>query len=254
MFGKKTNLEDLYTLDKNLYKNLMSIRDYDGDVTDLCLTFSITIEDGLGNHNEINLIPNGKNIEVTNNNKMTYIYKYSQYLLETQFKSLNSYFKRGFYNIFNNNLIRLFNVTEFITILSGEDSDINVQDWMLHTIYEKPYSKNSRVIKNFWNIVKNMDNKTKKKLLQFATSNSRPPINGFKDLNPKFTIRPIYIDVNVSVSSTFKSIFSKKPTKDPLPSSATCFNMLKLPMYSNKKIMKQKLYKCIQEAKGFHIA
>mmetsp|Transcript_22720 Transcript_22720/g.27976 ORF Transcript_22720/g.27976 Transcript_22720/m.27976 type:complete len:129 (+) Transcript_22720:1-387(+) len=95
---------------------------------------------------------------------------------------------------------------------------------------------------------------TKKKLLQFATSNSRPPINGFKDLNPKFTIRPIYIDVNVSVSSTFKSIFSKKPTKDPLPSSATCFNMLKLPMYSNKKIMKQKLYKCIQEAKGFHIA
>jgi len=43
-----TNLiNDLATLDKDLYKNLMFLKTYDGDISDLCLTFSIT-DDAFG--------------------------------------------------------------------------------------------------------------------------------------------------------------------------------------------------------------
>jgi len=65
----------------------------------------------------------------------------------------------------------------------------------------------------------------------------RPPLLGFSDLAPPITI--VKVD-------------SSKDTK--LPSSATCFNRLNLPLYSNSKILKEKLLMSItQGGQGFYI-
>ena len=149
--------------------------------------------------------------------------------------------------------MQLFNVTEFISILSGTDESIDVEDWALHTNYMAPYHLKHKIIKNFWNVVKELNNDEKKRLLQFVTSTSRPPLNGFNNLQPQFTIQAVSLD-SLGIGSAFKSAFSKKPTKDPLPSSATCFNTLKLPMYPNKKILREKLLQAIKEAKGFYLS
>ena len=49
----------------------MFLKTYTGDVSDLCLTFTVANDDfGV---NEVPLIANGANVEVTNENKRRYI-------------------------------------------------------------------------------------------------------------------------------------------------------------------------------------
>jgi len=65
-------LPDLSTMDPVLYNNLMYLKSYDGDAEDLCLTFTVANDD-FGGNREIQLIPNGSNVSVTNLNKQRYI-------------------------------------------------------------------------------------------------------------------------------------------------------------------------------------
>ncbi|OXB69540.1 UNVERIFIED_CONTAM: hypothetical protein H355_016823 [Colinus virginianus] len=71
--------------------------------------------------------------------------------------------------------------------------------------------------------------------LMFVTSCSRPPLLGFKNLHPSFTIHCV-------------------PETDRLPSSSTCVNLLKLPAYPSKERLKQRLYEAVQGAEGFGLS
>lgn len=67
-------LPDLSTMDAQLYNNLMFLKTYDGNAEDLCLTFTVAVDD-FGGTREIPLMPNGSDIEVNNSNKHRYIGK-----------------------------------------------------------------------------------------------------------------------------------------------------------------------------------
>ena len=43
-----------------------------------------------------------------------------------------------------------------------------------------PYDEEHPVIQSFWNVVQSFSEPTKRKLLKFVTSCSRPPLLGFK--------------------------------------------------------------------------
>ena len=59
LFGRVSKVEDLFSLDPELYKNLMFMKHYDGDVADLALTFS-TSRTVLGNTQIVDLVHNGR--------------------------------------------------------------------------------------------------------------------------------------------------------------------------------------------------
>ena len=254
LFARVSRVEDLLVLDAELYKNLMFVKHYDGDVEELALTFS-TSRRVLDRNVVVDLVHDGRNVAVTNANRIQYVYRLARYLLDDRFEAQLARFSKGFFAMCNQRLVRVFSVSEFITVLSGTDSDIDVADWRKYAQYEAPYHDKHRIVKNLWAVVKAMTTEEKKQLLQFTTSNRRPPLQGFRNLQPPFKVQPVSASTESSnvVSSTLQSLFSKKPTKDPLPSAATCFNTLKLPMYTTKKILRQKLLKCIKEAKGFHL-
>jgi hypothetical protein len=67
-------LADLSTMDSQLYNNIMFLKTYEGDAEDLCLTFTVAVDD-FGGNKEIPLMPNGGNIPVTDSNKLRYIGK-----------------------------------------------------------------------------------------------------------------------------------------------------------------------------------
>jgi ubiquitin-protein ligase E3 C len=67
-------LPDLSTMDSQLYNNIMFLKTFDGDAEDLCLTFTVAMND-FGGNREIPLMPNGANVPVTNTNKQRYIGK-----------------------------------------------------------------------------------------------------------------------------------------------------------------------------------
>jgi len=77
------DINHLASLDPVLYKNLISLKNYKGDVSELGLDFSvITCEFGTNLTEELK--PNGSNIPVTNGNRIEYIHLMSDYKLNKQ--------------------------------------------------------------------------------------------------------------------------------------------------------------------------
>lgn len=75
------SVSELKSLDATLYKNLVFVKRYRGDVADLGLTFTLT-EDSFGQKNTIELKPNGAHVDVTNANGET-LFKLSFLLLHS---------------------------------------------------------------------------------------------------------------------------------------------------------------------------
>ena len=61
-------IEDLNIYDSELYKNLMFLKTYENDISELDLTFSIT-DNNYGTINEIELFPGGSKQIVTSTNR-----------------------------------------------------------------------------------------------------------------------------------------------------------------------------------------
>jgi len=61
-------MDELPSLDNELYRNLTSVKHHEGDVSDLDLTFSV-VDNHLGELTTHDLIPGGRVISVTNQNK-----------------------------------------------------------------------------------------------------------------------------------------------------------------------------------------
>ena len=78
-------VNDLATLDQELYKNLMFLKSYEGDIGDLSLTFSIS-DEGMGVQREIDLMPGGSKIAVTSKNRHRYVNAVAKHYLYDRLK------------------------------------------------------------------------------------------------------------------------------------------------------------------------
>jgi len=92
----------------------------------------------------------------------------------------------------------------------------------------------------FWEIVGEMSNDLQRKLLKFITSCSRKPLLGFAALTPVPCIQ------QVTCSGAVESA--------RLPTSATCMNLLKLPVYGSRELLKEKLYYAVESGAGFELS
>lgn len=84
---------DLSTLDMDLYKNLMFLKTYDGDVSDLSLSFVVS-DDELAGQREVQLIAGGANVAVTSTNKHRYINLVAKYHLHDKIRDVAEAFVR----------------------------------------------------------------------------------------------------------------------------------------------------------------
>lgn len=126
LLGKTNFVDDLASLDSQLLKNLQYLKTAT-NVEDLSLNFTVT-EDILGQPFEKELIPDGKNISVTNENKLKYMYLVANYKLNLQIKQQSLAFLRGFEYLIDRKYLRMFNQQELQTLLSGTSSKMDVND------------------------------------------------------------------------------------------------------------------------------
>lgn len=63
-----SSIDELPSLDAELYRSLTYIKHYEGDISDLELTFSID-QDNMGKLETYELVPGGRATPVTNENK-----------------------------------------------------------------------------------------------------------------------------------------------------------------------------------------
>jgi E3 ubiquitin-protein ligase HUWE1 len=228
MLGKSVSLKDMETLDLDYYRSLVWI--LENDITDVTFeTFSAEVE-AFGVTETVDLIPGGRDIAVTEENKQEYVRLVVEHRLIKSVEAQLDAFLGGFHDIVPSELVSIFNEQELELLISGLP-DIDVDDWKNTTEYHN-YQATSPQIQWFWRAVKSFDEEERAKLLQFVTGTSKVPLNGFKELEgmngfAKFNIHRDY------------------SSKDKLPTSHTCFNQLDLPEYESYEHLRQQLYTAV---------
>lgn len=244
LLGKPVNLHHLPSLDAELYKNLMFLKTYEGDARDLCLTFTLPGDGGDMSHGggaaaraaaEVPLVPGGADKEVTNSNKVAYIHMVADAKLNKAMAKQTEAFVAGFRDVIPVAWTSAFAEPELQVLLSGAAGELDVDDLQAHTQYAGGYFSSSAPVRHFWSVMRELSGPEKAKVLRFATACERPPPLGFKDLEPRFTIQ--------RVADTAR-----------LPSASTCFNILKLPAFSSKAVLKEKLLYSINSGAGFELS
>ncbi|XP_021737799.1 E3 ubiquitin-protein ligase UPL7-like isoform X1 [Chenopodium quinoa] len=246
LLGRYCFLDELSTLDPELYRNLMYVKNYEGDVKELSLDFTVT-EELLGKMHIIELRPGGKDTIVTNENKLQYIHAMADYKLNRQILPLSNAFYRGLTDLISPSWLKLFNASEFNQLLSGGNHDIDVDDLRKNTRYTGGYSEGSRTVKLFWEVLAGFESKERCMLLKFVTSCSRAPLLGFKHLQPTFTIHKVACDVPLWAAFGGQDV-------ERLPSASTCYNTLKLPTYKRASTLRAKLQYAINSNAGFELS
>lgn len=253
-------IDELPSLDPELYKNLTYVKHYDGDVSDLGLTFSVD-EDFMGRIVSHELLPGGRALAVTKENRINYIHLMAHFRMHTQIKDQTAAFIRGFRAIVSPEWLSIFSTPELQRLISGDNNPIDLNDLKKHTKYYGGFHSNHRVVCWLWDILQNdFTTQEHRKFLKFVTSCSKPPLLGFAHLEPPFSVRCVEVgddmDTGDTVGSVLRGFFTIR-RKDPvnrLPTSSTCFNLLKLPNYQRKSTLRDKLRYAITSNTGFELS
>eukprot|EP01064_Diplonema_japonicum_P025460 TRINITY_DN36890_c0_g1_i1.p1 TRINITY_DN36890_c0_g1~~TRINITY_DN36890_c0_g1_i1.p1 ORF type:complete len:1102 (+),score=159.20 TRINITY_DN36890_c0_g1_i1:34-3306(+) len=235
MLTQTNNLGDLASYDKELFRNLLSLKDIH-DVEELDLNFALYDPTSCSH---VQLVPNGENIVVTHANLSSYLRLVTNYKLNLQFVEQSAAFVSGFHEILPPSMLALFDRNELQQLISGLDGSFDILELRGHTRYEG-YTPDAPVINFFWDVLSEFSDAQKSDFLRFVTSSARPPLLGLGHITPPFMIRAVPTD-----SSTYV---------DRLPSASTCFNLLCLPLYPTKENLKDKILYAITSGTGFELS
>ncbi|KAI9312726.1 hypothetical protein BX666DRAFT_2020906 [Dichotomocladium elegans] len=229
-------LDDLPSLDPGLYNGLMAVKNFRGNFEDLALDFTLTRTDN-GQTQTIDLVPNGSHTPVTRENCIRYVYLVANYRLNVEIAKQSRAFLRGLSTIVDVKWLRMFNQAELQILLGGASVPIDLEDLRKHTVYSGfEGADNNETVQYLWRALESFDNTERQKFLKFVTSCSRPPLLGFRELQPKLCVR------------------SAGEDDHRLPTSATCINLLKLPRFSSYSILRTKLLYAINAEAGFDLS
>ncbi|CAH6718493.1 probable E3 ubiquitin-protein ligase Hul5p [[Candida] jaroonii] len=231
----KNSINDLRSLDEELFLNLMKLTKMNSEELEF-LDLDFTIDEKIdGKSHVVELMKNAGNLKVTTSNKLNYIHQIANFKLNTSLNIQSKYFLEGLCEIISADWLKMFDFNELQMLISGSEYNIDLDNWKQNVEYGG-YLENDLTIKYFWEVIEEMTPKERSKLLKFVTSVARPPLLGFEVLNPKFGIR------------------NSGREKERLPTASTCVNLLKLPDYQNKELIRSKLLYVIEIDSGFGLS
>eukprot|EP00667_Euglena_gracilis_P001675 EG_transcript_1674 len=237
LLGLPNKLMDVVSFDRELYKNLLALKHYPGDVQeDFGLNFTV-VDEVYGEYRVRDLVPGGSQVPVTGRNRLQYLQAVTHYRLTAQIRDHTTALREGLSEVIPPRWLELFGPTELQTLISGDDnaSGLDVGDWAAHTVYGGGYGPDHRTIRLFWDVVSQWSPERQRALLRFTTSVGKAPLLGFRYMHPPFNVHQ-----HGSLDCT-----------DRLPTAATCMCQLKLPPYQDRRTMEEKLLYAISADRGF---
>ncbi|XP_069385254.1 NEDD4-like E3 ubiquitin-protein ligase WWP2 isoform X3 [Paralichthys olivaceus] len=234
MLDKKPTLKDLESIDPEFYNSIMWVKENNLEECGVELYFAQDMEI-LGKVSTHQLKDDGENELVTEENKEEYISLLTDWRFTRGVEEQTKAFLDGFNEVVPLEWLRYFDEKELELMLCGMQ-EIDLSDWQRNTIY-RHYTKNSKQIHWFWQVVKDMDNEKRIRLLQFVTGTCRLPVGGFAEL--------------IGSNGPQKFCIDKVGKETWLPRSHTCFNRLDLPPYRSLEQLREKLLFAIEETEGF---
>ena len=197
MSKRPITLDDVKYYDLDLYQQLKIINDTQikGNLQLEQTRFTYKERDINNIIQEYELVPNGKNIFLDDNNKFIFIDKFINAKIVKPYEEHILYCQKGLKSIFKDSIEGIFDVEEIRFLVSGLDY-IDMNDWKENTIYKGCYNANHPVIIMFWQKLESMNKQEIYRFLEFSTGAKSVPIDGFGCLKgvdgkiQKFTIEP----------------------------------------------------------------
>jgi E3 ubiquitin-protein ligase HUWE1 len=234
MLGVQPTHHDMEAIDPDYYRNLKTILEF--NLADIGLDLTFSIEDhSFGRSQVIDLIPNGRSVSVTEENKEEYVRLVCQHRMTTSIQSQIKSYLAGFYELVSPELIAIFTPRELELLISGLP-DIDVHDLKKNTEYVGWKATDKEMVW-FWNILFSLNRNEKASFLQFVTGSAKVPLSGFAELQGMRGIQKF-------------SIHKTGGAKGALMSAHTCFNSLDLPKYDSEDETREKLLYAINEGGG----
>ena len=145
------------------------------------------------------------------------------------------HFRNGFFSAVPEDWIVDFFDANELAVVFGKNELIDTTQWKQNTKYWG-YTEEDLQIKWFWEVVEELSPDERSLLLIFATGMATVPIGGFANLSSIHGDRIPFTISRVTASDW----------ESPLPTAATCFNMLRLPVYPSKGGLRDKLLAAIR--------
>lgn len=238
--GKPLTFNSIYepctligTIDKQLAQSLryvfVSRREQD-KLEEMCLTFVLP-------GTNIELIDNGARISVDESNVEDYIQLVISHIIGQGITEQIQSFITGFSKVFPYSNLLIFTPSELVDMFGRVE-----EDWSTETLYScidanHGYSMDSVTVHNLISIMTEFSSEERHSFLQFISGSPKLPLGGFKALKPRLTV-------------VLKHAEAGSTPDEYLPSVMTCANYLKLPKYSSKEVMRQRIVQAMNEGAG----
>lgn len=212
LMKEKITINDMEEYDQSIYNSLKWI--LENDVSEL--------EEVFVDSNDVELIENGKNVPLTNENKEEYVKLMINRIFMGQNDRLFHLIVTGFYEIINKKRLKRLKQYDAIKMretINGQEK-IDLDDWRKNTVFygrrrnyygeyeeDDDNEENQETLDIFFGIIGDWAEKDLRRLLNFVTGSPLVPIKGFAFLpGGPFTI--------------------KLCDGEKLPFARTCFNTL----------------------------
>ncbi|XP_059521658.1 probable E3 ubiquitin-protein ligase HERC6 isoform X1 [Myotis daubentonii] len=228
LLDQKPSLEDLKELSPLLGKNLQEVLSYEADDIGeaLCIYFSLRWDQ----HN-VDLITNGISILVDQTNKTDYVSQCVDYIFNTSVKAVYEAFQRGFYEVCDKEILRLFHPEELRTAIIG-NTDYDWKQFEKNSVYEPEYHESHPTIRMFWKAFHRLTLDEKRQFLFFLTGNDRQTARGLQEMRIRFRC---------------PETLSERDN----PRALVCHSILDLPKYSTMERLEEALQEAIRSNRGF---
>ena len=247
LFNRNTSIDSIKFIDSNLYKVITELQEastsnglyHNESIEKLSMSFVYP------GHEELELIPNGKNILLTKDNIKEFINSIYTLLFKSDaIIQIANAFKKGFNSIFPIDKLSLFSSNELVQIMTSPYIQWTEEMLLNSLVPDHGYTKTSKPFLFLIKYMSLLDKDNQQKFLKFSTGSTRLPIGGFAALNPKLTVVKRVLDNYINTDTNYY-----------LPSVMTCQNYLKLPDYSTYDILKEKMDLAINEGGSqFHLS
>ena len=238
---EEINFNDLLFIDYTLYTSLKNLKEIGlSQNNNLEVYYSLEMKDVYNHTHSLELVNKGREIPLTNIDD--YIKKRINFMIGL-YEPFIKEIRDNIYAYFSKEVITSFTSDEFELILNGRPF-IDIEEWKIFTEYKEPYNANHYIIKWFWDILKDLNQKELSNILLFSTGSGRVPLGGFAVL-----------ESNRGNISRFRieMLPYEKGCKNFIKAH-TCFNRIDIPLYKKKEEMVEMIkFIANQEILGFGI-
>jgi E3 ubiquitin-protein ligase HUWE1 len=170
VLGNPVEYADIEAIEPDYYKSLKQILEMPLDLLGLELTFSAETTH-FGRHEVVDLIPRGRHVAVTDDNKHEYVRLVAHHRMTAAIRQQIEAFLDGFYELVPPELVSVFSPTELELLICGLP-DVDVDELCANTEYHQ-YRATDAMIVWFWDVLRGFNREERALFLQFVTGTSK---------------------------------------------------------------------------------